>query len=180
MPVFHSLLLAIFLSLPLCAAFPADCAADSGPARVKAPPLKEMGGQKVETKYFNLVIPQGWSMPIPVKNMPMDGISALFGSMKGDLAITINVLQAPFSAKEMATQTMENMRKGGLKTGPLEKKDNLYYVRISGKASGIAWFGAKDGLAAATLVLGKDEEKANELLAALKPIKPGLFPKSVK
>lgn len=146
---------------------------------VNMPPLKEMGGQNVKTEYFSLVIPKGWSMPMPAKTMPL-GMSALFGTVKGNLAVTVNVLKAPLTAKEVGNQTLANMRKGGLKTSELKEKNGLYYATISGKTTGICWFGADTGkgIVSAVVVLGNDGKRANELLKAIKPTIKGLFPTS--
>lgn len=160
---------------------PAWAAAKAGSRQAenaKVPPLREMGGQKIETEYFDVVIPTGWSMPAPVKNMPM-GISALFGIMKGDLAVTINVMKVRLSAREMAEQTLANMRKGGLKTGELKEKNGFYWATMSGKANGIACFGSADGLASATVIIGNDAKRANALLEAIKPRVAGLLPASM-
>lgn len=148
--------------------------------QVKTPPLKDMGGQIVKTEYFSITIPAGWSMPMPVKKVPQ-GMSALFGSVKGNLAVTVNVLKAPLSAKEVGNQTLANMRKGGLKTSALKEKNGLFQATVSGKTTGVAWFGgdSKKGIVSAVVILGNDDEKANTLLRALKPVAPGLFPTSV-
>lgn len=168
-------------------AFPVGAAAKSGEAGLsgqlrqqKVPPLTDMGGKKVQTEYFSLTIPAGWSMPMPVKKNNL-GMTALFGAVKSNLAVTVNVLKSPMSAKDIATQTLANMRKGGLKTGPLRTKGGLCYAEISGKVTGVAWFGSNNkGLASAVVILGSNDSQANELLKALKPSEKGLFPTAVK
>lgn len=161
----------------LCAPISISVAAAATHAR-KAPPLKEMGGQKVETEYFTVTIPQGWSMPRPVMNNPQ-GVTALFAIMKGDLAVTISVMKSNLTAKEIGEGTLATMKKGGIESGPLEEKDGIFHSALSGKARGNIWFGAKDGVASVINIVGLDEKRANVLLEAIDSKIAGIFPKSV-
>lgn len=172
--------LAFFLALGLIGGFfgALPCSVLGAAPQAKkaaAPKLREMGGQKVSCDYFELTIPKGWSMPVPIKKMP-EGVSALFGIMKGDLAVTLNVMKIDVSAKEMAEQTLANMRKGGLTAGEPTEKDGIWYADITGKAKGLACFGAADGLASACVIVGTEPQRANELLSAIQSSHKGLFP----
>lgn len=149
-------------------------------SRPKAPPLKEMAGQEVDTEYFKVVIPAGWSMPTPVQKNPDGGFSALFASMSQSPAISISVMKTPGNAKQIGEMTLENMKSGGITSTPLKEKDGLWYSTLSGKGKGIAWFGDNNGTAAVTLIVGDNVEKADELLSVLSPKMQGLFPKRVK
>lgn len=61
-----------------------------------APQLKEMGGQEIDTKYYKVVIPSGWSMPTPIQNAPdNNGYTVLFASMSQSPAISISVTAEP-------------------------------------------------------------------------------------
>lgn len=98
--------------------------------RSKAPQLKEMGGQEVDTKYFKVIIPAGWSMPVPVQSTPHNGVTALFVSMSQSPAVSITVMETPATAKQLGEMTLENMKKGGIASTPLEEKNGR-----------IAWIG---------------------------------------
>lgn len=148
-------------------------------SRSKVPPLKEMAGQEVDTEYFKIVIPAGWSMPTPVQNTP-SGFSALFASMSKSPAISISVMKTPGNAKQIGEMTLENMKKGGITSTPLEEKDGMWYATLSGKGKGTVWFGDNNGTAAVTIIAGDNVEKADELLSVLSPKVKGLFPKRAK
>lgn len=143
-----------------------------------APKSKPVADSKnITTEYFNVVLPQGWIMPEKISKKPQ-GMSAVFANKRTGMAVTVNVLTVPVSASDLANQTIKNMRSGGLKPGKAEKIGNLYRVKISGKASGEAWFGSNGQICAATVILGAkpDLKVANEFFAAFRPKDPNLFP----
>lgn len=148
----------------------------------KAPPLKEMGGQEVTTEFFKLIIPNGWSMPVPPKKSPNgDGVSCVFGRMTQDPAISITVMKTPGTAKQIGEATIANMKKGRMKVSPLEEKDGFWHATMTqGKGKGELWFGSADGMASVTIITGSDVAKANELLSAIQPKAKGLFPTSAE
>lgn len=164
----------IFLSVLFAALF---CFAGIASA---APQLKEMGGQKVDTKYFEVVIPSGWSMPTPVQNTPNNGLTALFASMSQSPAISISVMEAPASAKQIGEMTLENMKKGGITSTPLTEKDGLWHSNLSGKGKGSVWFGENNGTVSVTIITGDNIEKGDEFLSVLTPKAEGLFPKKAQ
>lgn len=146
-----------------------------------APELKEMGGQEIDTKYFKVVIPSGWTMPVPIQNYPDDsGFTALFASMSKSPAISFSIMESPASAKEIGEMTLENMKKGGFTSTVLEEKDGLWHATLSGKGQGTIWFGANDGINVVTVIAGDHIEKADEFLSVLQPKTEGLFPKKAK
>lgn len=153
------------------------CCASPLLAAKKAPPLKEMGSQEVTTEYFSLTIPKGWSMPVAPRKMPNSGMTVVFGRMSQDLAVSMNVMKTPMTAREIGESTIANMKKGGMNVGPLEEKNGLWETTLSkGNGKGKAWFGAADGVAAVTIVTGNDVEKANEIFSAIQPKIKGIFP----
>lgn len=146
-----------------------------------APQLKEMGGQKIDAQHFSVVIPSGWSMPTPIQNAPDNsGYSALFASMSQSPAISISVMQAPASAKEIGEMTLENMKKGGITATPLEEKDGLQHATLSGKGKGSIWFGDNNGTVSVTIITGDNIDKADEFLSVFEAKVEGLFPKKAQ
>lgn len=161
-------IIALFLAIFCFSAPPAFSAG----ARQKP----QASGNTVKTDYFSLKIPAGWIMPQPVKKQPGDGLSAAFGLEKGDCVVTLNVMKVSLPAEELATQTAANMRKTGLEVSAPKNDNGFWAFKLSGKANGQALFGCDSGLCAATIIMGNSAENAAELLGAIKPIKPGLFP----
>lgn len=153
----------------------------SGISSAKAPQLKEMGGQEVDTKYYKVVIPSGWSMPAPIQNAPDNsGYTALFASMSQSPAISISVMQAPATAKQIGEMTLANMEKGGITHTPLEEKDGLQHAMLSGKGKGSIWFGENNGIVSVTIITGDNIEKADEFFSVFEPKMENLFPKKAQ
>lgn len=133
-------------------------------------------GQEIETPYFSVKLPRGWTMPIPVKNQQNGVVSAVFLLADGDLAITLNFVPAPVKIPEMAKAIAGDMKAKGIQTTPLRQAQGLSYMEASGNPSGQIWFGKDGQLTAFTMMFGKDLQRASELLKALKPVAPGLLP----
>ncbi len=148
--------------------------------RSKAPQLKEMGGQEVDTKYFKVIIPAGWSMPVPVQSTPHNGVTALFVSMSQSPAVSITVMETPATAKQLGEMTLENMKKGGIASTPLEEKDGMWHSNLSGKGKGSIWFGDNNGITSVTVITGDDIEKAEDFFSVLSPKTERLFPKKAQ
>ena len=87
-------------------------------------------------------------------------------------------MAAPMSAKDIATQTMANMKTGGMQVEEPRERDGLYEAAFSkGAAKGMSWFGANGKACAVTTVIGKSVDDAKVLLKGLKPVDASLFPK---
>lgn len=149
----------------------------TGKATVNA---NQRAGAQIKTKYFELTIPAGWFMPQPVKEQPNKGISAVFAPEDGKLAITINVMPVPISAKEIATQTAANMTKTGLKTSQATEKNGFWVIDIEGKAKGQAWFGSNGKNCSVITVFGANLASANDILEVLKGTDAKLFPRKIE
>lgn len=154
----------------------------SGQTVAHAPALQDMAGQEVDTKYFKVVLPKEWSMPVPVQEVD-GGYTVVFANMAQSPAVSISIMQAPMDAKQIGEMTLANMKKGGMKATPLEEKDGLWQANISsGKGKGKVWFGdnQKEGLASVTIIVGDGIDRAEELLSAFESKVEGLLPKSIK
>lgn len=137
-------------------------------------------GAEVKTKYFSLVIPDGWLMPHSVREIANSSVSAVFAKENSRLAIAINIIKADAPAKEMAAITAANMRKTGIKTTEPVEQNGLWVMRLEGKAMGKAWFGANNGLCSVTSIFGSDLKPANRLLESIKDAPAGLLPANVE
>lgn len=140
----------------------------------------QKAGTQVKTKYFDLTIPSGWLMSQPAKQLPgNDSLFTAFTKEKDNMGMTISVLAAPNSAKEIAEHTAAQMAKNGLKTTQPREKNGFWMVGIDGKAKGEAWFGADGKVCSIITMFGEDLSQANEILGALKGANVSLFPKSI-
>lgn len=149
-------------------------------AAKKMPEPVAKAGEEVKTDYFTVVVPEGWLMPMEVKKQAQDAITAVFATGTGNIAVTLSVMPAPLTGKELATQTAANMEKSGLKTTQPEEKDGLWHVGIDGKGKkGLAIFGSNGKLCTATIIFGEDIAKADALFKNLKANDPAIFPKSI-
>ncbi len=119
-------------------------------------------------------------MPVPVKKMPNDGISVVFASMAQEPAISISTMKTNMPAKEIAEQTIANMKKGGMVISPLEEKDGLWHATISKPARGSLWFGSNGDTAAVTIITGETVERANDIFSILDAKVKGIFPTSAE
>lgn len=132
---------------------------------------------EVKTQYFSLALPEGWTQPQPVQNA--NGTSlAIFQNKKDGSAVTITVVSNGMSAKDAATQTIANMKAGGLKaTDPVEK-NGIYESSFSqGQGKGVSYFGSNGKEFAVTTIIGPNTETGKALLKNLKPTDSKLFPK---
>lgn len=132
---------------------------------------------EVKNAYFTLELPDGWVQPQPAQEVN-GSVVVVVAKQKSGTAVSISVMAAPMSAKDIATQTMANMKTGGMQVGEPKEKDGLYEATFSkGAAKGISWFGANGKVCAVTTVIGKSVDDAKVLLKGLKPVDAALFPK---
>lgn len=154
----------------------------SGQTISHAPALKDMTGKEVDTKYFKVVLPKKWSMPVPVQEVD-GGYTVVFANMAQSPAVSISIMQSPMDAKQIGEMTLANMKKGGMKATDLEEKDGFWQANISsGQGKGKVWFGdnKEEGLASVTVIVGDGLERADELLSAFELKVEGLLPTSIK
>lgn len=121
----------------------------------------------IKTEYFTIELPKGWSMPAPIKEQPLGGLSAAFVKEGSDIAVTLNFLHGNIPAREFAAKMSQDIRKSGMKTSSPVARGSLYTFSLNGQASGTAWIGSENGICAATLIFGGDLKAANRLLKAV-------------
>ncbi len=102
-------------------------------------------------------------MPTPIQTAPNNGVTALFASMSQSPAISISVMQAPATAKQIGEMTLANMEKGGITHTPLEEKDGLQHSILSGKGKGSIWFGENNGIVSVTIITGDNIDTARAI-----------------
>ena len=133
--------------------------------------------EKVTTKYFTLDLPEGWTQPQPAQEG--DGtLMAIFQSKKDGSAVTVTVLTNPMPAKDVAAQTVANMKQGGVNASDPVEKDGAYMSTFSqGQGKGVSYFASNGKEFSVTTVLGPNTDTGAELLKKFKPADAKLFPK---
>ncbi len=132
---------------------------------------------EVKTKYFSIDLPADWTQPQPVQEA-QGALMALFVNTKDGTAVTVTVVANSMSAKDAATQTVANMKSGGMSPSDPVEKDGLYVSSFSqGQGKGMSWFGSNGKEFAVTTVLGSSLDNGEALLKGLKPVDAKLFPK---
>ena len=117
---------------------------------------------EVKTDHFTLNLPSGWTQPQPVQSA-QGATMAILQNAAEQTVITVAVTPVPLSAKDLAIQTIANMKAAGFTTTePVASGDS--YVGEFSKEQVITIMGA-------SLDAGKKMLKDN-----LKPADSKLFP----
>lgn len=168
--------------LAMLALLPIFCgqAQAAGKARPEPQKVHANAGQTVKTEYFSVTLPAGWIMPEAI-NRRKPALSAVFYNQKTGIAITVNVLDMPIPARDLAQSTLKSMRAGGLKPAEPVKSGEFYKIAISGRPQGEAWFAGNGKICAATVILGEkmNRKVANEFLRVFRPVDKALFPAGI-
>ena len=132
----------------------------------------------ISTQYFDITIPEGWSLLSPLKTVST-GLIAFFGNKVENLAVSIGVRKNNADLNKIARQTIMSLKKDGMDCGDLIEQGGLYRLNVSGKVNGVMFFGSKDGITSITSIMGTNINLANMLLASIKTNYPGLFPTKI-
>uniref|UniRef100_UPI003079A0F7 hypothetical protein n=1 Tax=Desulfovibrio sp. TaxID=885 RepID=UPI003079A0F7 len=126
---------------------------------------------EVKTDHFTLNLPSGWTQPQPVQSA-QGATMAILQNAAEQTVITVAVTPVPLSAKDLAIQTIANMKAAGFTTSePVASGDSYVgefskeQVRANGK------LGSVITIMGASLDAGKKMLKDN-----LKPADSKLFP----
>ena len=112
---------------------------------------------EVKTDHFTLNLPSGWTQPQPVQSA-QGATMAILQNAAEQTVITVAVTPVPLSAKDLAIQTIANMKAA-------EQVKGVSYFSANGK------LGSVITIMAASLDAGKKMLKDN-----LKPADSKLFP----
>ena len=136
--------------------------------------------QEVKTNYFTLDLPADWKMPGKVQTMPNGNTVAVVQSTKDGTAVSIAAMPSTAPIKDIATQTVENMKKGGFTFSEMKQVGDSYVVEFSkGVVKGIHYFTSNGKQASVVSIIGKTFDTGKELLQKqLKPADAKLFPAS--
>lgn len=145
-----------------------------------AAPAQKERITEISNKYFSIKLPQGWFLPAPPKQQPNGGVSVIFVRQRANVAITVNIAPGRVDVPSYIEKMSADMRKNSFKVSQPVKDGDFYRINISGKNQGAGFFRDCEGTFSAIMIFGPDLKIANEILDALKPRLPGLFPKSVQ
>lgn len=131
---------------------------------------------EVKTPHFTLTLPADWIQPSEVISQQGSSV-ALFQNKSNGTAVTITIVDAPMSAKDVAEQTTANMKSGGMSPST-PKEENGFYVSTfeQGGGKGISYFGSNGKAFAVTTIVGSDVAVGKDLLKHLKATDAKLIP----
>ena len=135
--------------------------------------------EEVKTDYFTLNLTDGWNQPKPVQNANGTVISIVqYPDGKG--AVSITVTPAPLSAKDLATQTLNNMKTGGFTVSEPRASGDSYIGEFSQKqARGISYFTSNGKIGSVITIVGTDINPGKDFLnKSFKAADAKLFPAS--
>lgn len=133
----------------------------------------------IETDYFSLDLPEGWTQPQPVQSAN-GAVVAVAQNPAAQSAVSITVTPAPLPAKDLATQTLANMKTGGFTVSEPVASGNIYVGEFAqGPAKGVSYFGSNGQLGSVITVLGASTDPGKALLNShFKAKDSKLFPAS--
>lgn len=139
-----------------------------------------VSGQTVKTDYFSVLLPKDWFMAYPISKKKTD-VAAVFSNDKTHVTVTLNIIRAPLTVKQLADLTIGSMKKSGLSPSQPRPAGKMYKVMLKGKANGEAWFAANGKICSATVILApqSDIHSANDFLASLRSAIGDMFPTSL-
>ena len=118
----------------------------------------------ISTEYFTLDLPSGWTQPQPVQSNN-GTVIAVVQNPAAQCAVSITVTPVPLPAKELATQTLANMKTGGFTVSEPVASGNIYSGEFSnGPAKGISYFGSNGTCGSVITVLGSSTDAGKALL----------------
>ena len=97
--------------------------------------------QEVKTDYFTLDLPADWKMPGKVQKMPNGNTVAVVQSKKDGTAVSIAAMPSTAPIKDIATQTVDNMKAAGFKFSEMKQVGESYVVEFTKNgANGVHYF----------------------------------------
>ena len=119
---------------------------------------------EAKTEYFTLTLPGDWKQPKPTQKA--NGATAtIVVNTKDRTAVSVTITPVSLPAKELATQTLNNMKTGGFKTTEPKAVGDFYVGEFSkGPAKGVSYFGSNGKVGSVITVLGSTLDSGKKLL----------------
>ena len=136
--------------------------------------------QEVKTDSCTLALPAAWKMPGKVQKLPNGNTVAVVQSKKDGTAVSIAAMPSTAPIKDIATQTVDNMKADGFKFSEMKQVGESYVVEFSkGVANGVQYFTSNGKQASVVSFISKTRDGGKAFLQKrLKPVDPKLFPAS--
>ena len=132
---------------------------------------------EVKTDHFTLNLPSGWTQPQPVQSA-QGATMAILQNAAEQTVVTVAVTPVPLSAKDLAIQTIANMKAAGFTTTePVASGDSYVGEFSKDKAKGISYFCSNGKIESVITIVGASVEAGKKLLKDnFKPLDSKLFP----
>lgn len=135
---------------------------------------------EVKTDYFTLNLPSGWTQPQPVQPVQsaQGATMAILQNAAEQTVVTVAVTPVPLSAKDLATQTLTNMKAAGFTVSePVASGDSYMGEFSKEQVKGISYFSANGKLGSVITIMGASLDAGKKMLKDnLKPVDSKLFP----
>lgn len=134
---------------------------------------------EVKTDHFTLNLPSGWTQPQPVQSA-QGATMAILQNAAEQTVITVAVTPVPLSAKNLAIQTIANMKAAGFTTTePVASGDSYVGEFSKEQVKGVSYFSANGKLGSVITIMGASLDAGKKMLKDnLKPADSKLFPAS--
>ena len=135
--------------------------------------------EDVKTDYFTLALSDGWTMPKPVQSAN-GAVVAIVQYPDGQGAVSVTVTPAPLPAKDLAVQTLNNMKSGGFTVSePVASGDSYVGEFSQQQAKGVSYFTSNGKLGSVITIVGTDTRPGKDFLNKnFKAADAKLFPAS--
>ena len=135
--------------------------------------------EEVKTDYFTLTLSDGWAMPKPAQAVN-GAVFAIVQYPDGQGAVSITVTPVALPARELAAQTLTNMKSGGFTVSePVASGDSYVGEFSQAQAKGISYFTSNGKAGSVITIVGTDTGAGKEFLKKnFKPLDAKLFPAS--
>ena len=132
---------------------------------------------EVRTDHFTLNLPSGWTQPQPVQSA-QGATMAILQNAAEQTVVTVAVTPVPLSAKDLAIQTIANMKAAGFTTSePVASGDSYVGEFSKEQVKGISYFSANGKLGSVITIMGASLDAGKKMLKDnLKPADSKLFP----
>lgn len=134
---------------------------------------------EVKTDYFTLNLPSGWTQPQPVQSA-QGATMVIIQNAAEQTVVTVAVMPVPLSAKDLATQTLTNMKAAGFTVSePVASGDSYVGEFSKDPAKGVNYFTSNGKLGSVITIMGNSLDGGKKMLEDnFKPADSKLFPAS--
>lgn len=134
---------------------------------------------EIKTNHFTITLSDGWSQPKPAQKK--NGmVTSILRYPDGRGAVSITVTPASVTARDLASQTLNNMKSGGFTVSEPKPSGDSYVGEFSQKQTrGISYFTTNGKLGSVITIIATDIGPGKAFLNKyFKAADPKLFPTS--